>query len=1019
MADKDQSSNDAIRVICRFRPMNSKEKAREDDYIPRFIKGNDQAVKFQEKTFNFDKIFNSETTQEQFYEGAAKPIVADILQGYNGTIFAYGQTSAGKTHTMEGVMHDPDLRGVIPRIVSDIFEYIRQLDSNLLFHIQLSYFEVYCDKIRDLLDKTKSNLSVHEDVNRVPYVKGATERYVYCEEEVLAVLDEGKTLRKVASTKMNADSSRSHSIFLINVKQEDTSTETKLTGKLYLVDLAGSEKVGKTGAEGETLEEAKNINKSLSALGNVISALAEGVKSHIPYRDSKMTRILQNSLGGNCRTTMIICCSPSSYNEAETRSTLLFGTRAKTIKNAVTANVELTADQWRKKFEKEEAKAKKYEKLFRIAEEELMKWRAGETVAKEDQIDFSSSSSALASYTEKNPEAALAASGSPMPGQTGTHTKMALSPEPSNLDKSKVPPPRPNKENFVFDKIDNEQVDLLYKQMDEKDDQINELSTLVERLKEQMLELEELVASLKVDQDTSTNEITRLSEENDISKAEVNEVLKALEELAVNYDQKVNLLETSDAKLEDLANDLSGRQQALTRLQSELATVTDFSDGYKRRASEMLTGLVKDIADMGLVSPSQIAANVLNENIIRENGESEEAAVVMNEGGDGFSKIDDEFTAARLLVSKVKSEVQTLQERCEKLDGTTSTAQKELESKAAELKETKVKLHHHENRVTTLSTCMKDVENKRRVLEDQVVDLQQEISRLRGQEQARLSEANSISNNDQQNSADLSAALEAQKQQYKVQSELIRQEIDEKQVKIDKLEEIHSNLEAQIASLNTENESLVATKERIEKKLTSMQSLNEKRGQARSDLRGLEETVTRELSSLHSLRKTFVKELTERARKMANSDGKQGSELENFGGSQVQKQRIIFLENNLDQLTKVHKSLVRDNSDLRSELPKLEKKLRVTAERVKSLEQALRDAKEGATRDRKRYQQEVDRIKETVRNRYIARKAQIGAQIARPIRAGHAPGINNASMVGIRGGGARVQGIQGGMGGYA
>lgn len=144
--------------------------------------------------------------------------------------------------------------------------------------IKVSYFEIYLDKIRDLLDTTKSNLPVHEDKDRVPYVKGATERFVVSPDDVMDVVDEGKANRAVATTNMNAQSSRSHSIFLIQVAQENKLTETKLTGKLYLVDLAGSEKIGKTGAEGETLEEAKNINKSLSALGNVIAALADGTK---------------------------------------------------------------------------------------------------------------------------------------------------------------------------------------------------------------------------------------------------------------------------------------------------------------------------------------------------------------------------------------------------------------------------------------------------------------------------------------------------------------------------------------------------------------------------------------------------------------------------------------------------------------------------------------------------------------------------------------------------------------------
>ncbi|CAH2001133.1 unnamed protein product [Acanthoscelides obtectus] len=345
--ERELPAEDSIKVVCRFRPLNDSEEKAGSKFVVKFPQGgDDNCISIAGKVYLFDKVFKPNASQEKVYNEAAKSIVTDVLSGFNGTIFAYGQTSSGKTHTMEGVLvftGDPQKQGIIPRIVNDIFNHIYAMEENLEFHIKVSYFEIYMDKIRDLLD-------------------GATERFVSSPEEVFEAIEEGKSNRHIAVTSkidslrligifltyliftdMNEHSSRSHSVFLINVKQENLENQKKLSGKLYLVDLAGSEKVSKTGAEGTVLDEAKNINKSLSALGNVISALADGNKSHIPYRDSKLTRILQESLGGNARTTIVICCSPASFNEAETKSTLEFGKRSVQIITIITVCGSITS----------------------------------------------------------------------------------------------------------------------------------------------------------------------------------------------------------------------------------------------------------------------------------------------------------------------------------------------------------------------------------------------------------------------------------------------------------------------------------------------------------------------------------------------------------------------------------------------------------------------------------------------------------------------------------------------------
>lgn len=949
--EREIAAEDSIRVVCRFRPLNHSEEKAGSKFIVKFPAGGDEnCISIGGKVYLFDKVFKPNATQDKVYNEAAKSIVTDVLAGYNGTIFAYGQTSSGKTHTMEGVIGDPNKQGIIPRIVNDIFTHIYGMEENLEFHIKVSYFEIYMDKIRDLLDVSKINLSVHEDKNRVPFVKGATERFVSSPDEVFEVIEEGKSNRHIAVTNMNEHSSRSHSVFLINVKQENLENQKKLSGKLYLVDLAGSEKVSKTGAEGTVLDEAKNINKSLSALGNVISALADGNKTHIPYRDSKLTRILQESLGGNARTTIIICCSPASFNESETKSTLDFGKRAKTIKNVVCVNEELTAEEWKRRYEREKEKAARYKGRLEKLEAELSRWRQGETVKPEEQVNLQEVADVvtpiLASVETKIDEG-------PMPATPGGGL---MAGSLSNEERQKL----------------EEERERLYQQLDDKDEEINQQSQYVETLKEQMEEQEELIASTRRDYELLQQEMIRIQQENESAKEEVKEVLQALEELAVNYDQKSQEVEMKNKEHEALSEELLSKQTVLNTTASELQQLRDMSAHQRKRIAEMLTNLLKDLGEFGVAI-----------------GGDENLKITPDNNG----KLEEEFTVARLYISKMKSEVKNLVQRCQGLETYQADCNKKVSEYEKDLGECRLLISQHEAKMQSLQEAMKEAELRKRTLEEDVDSLREECAKWKAAEQVQAV-SNKEKAEEKEAATKMRVALEEQMDQlrdvHQKQVATLRDEISEKQQLINELKDLNQKFTLAHQQMQTDYERLKQEEADKSVKLQDLLLLNERREQARKDLKGLEETVAKELQTLHNLRKLFVQDLQCRIKKSMNSE-----ENEDDGGSLAQKQKISFLENNLDQLTKVHKQLVRDNADLRCELPKLEKRLRATMERVKALETALRDAKEGAMRDRKRYQYEVDRIKEAVRQKNLARRGP-SALIAKPIRAGqhHVTGVN-------------------------
>lgn len=404
--------SDNIKVIARFRPENENEKG-SGDRIVEFSDEQTCSVSTGEfnGSFTFDRVFDIESEQKDVFDYSLKQTVDDLMKGYNGTVLAYGQTGSGKSYTMMGPsIDDHQTRGAIPRIVDRIFDLIQESPADIEYTVSVSYMEIYMERIKDLLNPKNDNLSIHEEKNRGVYVKGLTQEYVASSDEVYEVMRQGTACRATGSTNMNQQSSRSHSIFAIGVSQKNISRGgSQKTGQLFLVDLAGSEKVGKTGASGQTLEEAKKINKSLSALGMVINSLTDGKSTHVPYRDSKLTRILQESLGGNSRTSLIVNCSPSSMNDQETLSTLRFGVRAKTIRNKAKINTELSPGELKALLKKCQAQLDAKTAYANKLETELGMYRSSSqasseisTVGSPVSSEFSSAASTIDGTTMRS-----------------------------------------------------------------------------------------------------------------------------------------------------------------------------------------------------------------------------------------------------------------------------------------------------------------------------------------------------------------------------------------------------------------------------------------------------------------------------------------------------------------------------------------------------------------------------------------------------------------------------------------
>jgi kinesin family protein 11 len=380
--NKEQSSSSGhdldsnqIQVVVRFRPLNLEEKgAKKEGLTPKNTEKNTElcwrtinnsityidlapgpnrdmrrsevepklSAKKESHTFNFDQTY-SDIGQTELFTAVGLPVVDWVCQGYNASIFAYGATSSGKTYTMFGT---PTAPGLIPRACEELFQRINKDENVVEADMKCSFIEIYREQLQDLLRRDSEDcppLRIRQGPQGV-YIQGLIEKHVYSSTEVMENINKGMTIRSTASTALNSQSSRSHAILTLTLRQKLVDN-TEITSKLNMIDLAGSENVFRSEAQGVTLQEAQMINKSLSCLANVIYALTEKNREHVPYRDSKLTYLLQDSLGGNAKTVLIATINPSTICYSETLNTLKFATRVKQIVNVPRINKVVSTEQ--------------------------------------------------------------------------------------------------------------------------------------------------------------------------------------------------------------------------------------------------------------------------------------------------------------------------------------------------------------------------------------------------------------------------------------------------------------------------------------------------------------------------------------------------------------------------------------------------------------------------------------------------------------------------------------------------
>lgn len=788
------------------------------------------------------------------------------------------------------------------------------------------------ERIRDLLSPQNDNLQIHEEKNKGVYVKGLSDFYVGDQADVYNIMKQGGLNRAVSSTNMNAESSRSHSIFLVQIQNRNTETGTQKLGNLYLVDLAGSEKVGKTGASGQTLEEAKKINKSLSALGMVINALTDGKSSHIPYRDSKLTRILQESLGGNSRTTLIINCSPCLYNLDETISTLRFGVRAKSIKNTARVNAELSPAELKALLKRAQTDTSRYQSYIAALEAEVKIWRAGGKVSESEWVEMAKVAAMVGA------EASGGASPSPAKSASLAASR-PFTPAVEGLREMNLRPETP-----IAVSMDKDEREEFLRRENELSDQVAERETALKKAEEALREARDELHFYK-DQEAN------LGKENKDMSSEINEMKLQLERVSYEHKESAITMDILREQNADLTQELEELRRSLQDSNRGAAGIGDDQDPNQeekqRKKAEKMAKMMADF-NAGIVSEKE-------EQIRLSLAKLDQAAEVKGAlTQDDISTLREQILESQILVREQSERVKQAVQENELL----MTRRDEMEVRLATLEAEYEEL---------LDKTIADEENGKRNageapdgaaaeyrsrLEAQYASKreaqQSEIGDLKKQIELKAREAMNL----QATNESLRGANEELKRAFAVTTASVEGGRNLAETARE-MERVRKTMTSQLAEFDVMKKSLMRDlQNRCEKVVELEISLDETREQYNNVVRS--------------------------------------------SNSKAQQKKMAFLERNLEQLTSVQKQLVEQNSSLKKEVAIAERKLVARNERIQSLEHHLIESQEKLMNQNRKFEDQLNAVRDRLnqakefKNNAGANGVGFGlnSRIAKPLRGG-------------------------------